>query len=96
MILFLSRVFTAISLLGAVQGVINVSDNTLTVTGTIAPRGMNCPRIKLEDGKMASLMGVSPSLTPGTKVRLEGQWVRMSTCQQGPTFQATAVHILKY
>ena len=96
MILLLSRAVIAVGLLGATHGFNKVSESTLTVTGTIAPRGMNCPRIKLEDGKMASLMGVSPSLTPGTKVRLEGQWVRMSTCQQGPTFQATAVHILKY
>jgi hypothetical protein len=96
MILLLTRAMIVVSLLGAPQGWNRVSDSTSSINGTIAPRGINCPRIKLEDGKLASLMGVSSSLTPGTKVRLEGQWVKRSTCQQGPTFQATAVHILKY
>jgi hypothetical protein len=82
------------SFFGNMDDAHSMSNDERVIQGIIAPRGINCPRIKLEDGRIASLMGVSPSLAPGTKLRLEGQWVKRSTCQQGPTFQATAVHIL--
>jgi hypothetical protein len=64
------------------------------ISGTIVQRGPSCPRLKLDDGRTISLMGLAASTLVGTKLRLEGHWIKRSNCQQGPAFQVLK-HVIK-
>jgi hypothetical protein len=66
-----------------------------TIVGVVIEPGVVCPRLQLDDGRRISLMGVERSLAPGQRLSLEGQWAVRSTCQQGPTFQATRFEVLR-
>jgi hypothetical protein len=58
-----------------------------TISGQLVKPGLTCARIALADGRIVALMGIARNSAAGKSVRLEGQWVKKSTCQQGPTFQ---------
>ncbi len=55
-----------------------------TITGTTVEGGVVCPLLKLEDGEIVPLAGVPlHAYPPSRRLVLEGQFVRVSICQQG-------------
>ena len=69
---------------GAVHGV-----------GTIVA-GVECPRVRLDDGRVFSLQGgpVPPRrLVPGTRVRVAGEVAFLSICMQGAALRVVELEI---
>lgn len=65
----------------------------------VIERGVECPRVRLPDGRTFSLQGGAVSrlraaLVPGTRIRLVGRPVGMSTCQQGATLAVQEIEII--
>ena len=55
-----------------------------TITGMTVEGGVVCPLLKLEDGETVPLAGLPiDAYPPGQRLVLEGQFVRVSICQQG-------------
>jgi hypothetical protein len=66
-----------------------------TILGVVAKRGVECPRFKLDDGRMISLMGVGSAIQVGVPLKLTGRWVQQSICQQGRTFSVSKIEYFK-
>lgn len=60
--------------------------NSKTIQGTVAQRGVTCPRFTLNTGETVSLAGRKLGLRIGAKLKLHGKWAMASTCMQGRTF----------
>lgn len=63
-----------------------MSDNSIEATGTIIEGGVECPLVRLDDGRVFSLMAQrhpGEALEPGTRIKLLGQITMISVCQQG-------------
>jgi hypothetical protein len=60
-----------------------------TIEAIIIERGAVCPRARLASGENVSLMGVDRNLAVGSRIKMMGQFVRFSNCQQGRTFHAS-------
>jgi hypothetical protein len=62
------------------------------IQGRLIPGGVECPLFRLDDGREATLQGVSSAdAMAGGRLTLRGQWIDISTCQQGRTFLVTEV-----
>jgi len=58
-------------------------DPSGTVIEGQVSQGVECPIITADDGTVFSIAGGSDSVTPGTRVRIEGTMAQMSICMQG-------------
>lgn len=58
----------------------------------VVEQGVECPRLRLADGAVFSLMGLPPAFSAaGTSIVVTGEIAARSTCQQGKTIRVTGV-----
>lgn len=66
------------------------------IDGEVIGAGVLCPQFRMLSGEAISLESLSPAtptLTPGLRLRLSGQFARASRCQQGRAFLVQDVTI---
>ena len=67
-------------------------EGRVDVSGLIVEGGVECPILQAADGQNYALQGVTPGETPvGTKVRVRGTFVELSTCQQGQAIRVDEI-----
>lgn len=60
------------------------------ISGEIIQGGVECPLFRTDEGLEFSLAGIEQGEAPvGTKMRLRGQIMEISTCMQGTTFNVS-------
>lgn len=58
----------------------------------VVEQGVECPRLRLADGRVFSLMGLPSAFdAAGTSIVVTGEIAARSTCQQGETIRVTGV-----
>ena len=58
---------------------------SVRVEGVITEGGVVCPLLRADSGEIFPLQGVALDRhPPGTRLILEGRFVRVSVCRQGP------------
>lgn len=63
----------------------------IEVTGTVTGRGVECPAIRDEEGKIYTLTGNLPELKEGDRVQVLGSVAEISICMQGTTINVTRI-----
>lgn len=85
--LITSSVQAAAELSGATQA--TSIEPEVIIVGTPFGRGVECALLRLKSGEMITLTGDLSELRRGEAALLAGDWVRVSTCMQGRTFQVS-------
>ena len=63
----------------------SMNEPPVRVEGVITEGGVVCPLLKADGGEVFPLQGVARDRhPPGTRLVLEGRFVRVSVCRQGP------------
>lgn len=69
-----------------------IAEDTRIISGEIVPGGVECPLFQVDSGERFALQGLpGPHGAIGEKLTIRGFPARMSTCQQGDTFQVLEV-----
>jgi hypothetical protein len=62
----------------------------VSIQGEVLGRGAPCVQFRMDNGETVSLEGASPqSFKSGMKLKLLGNWMRISTCMQGRAFRVS-------
>jgi hypothetical protein len=61
--------------------------NSATITGILTDEGVECPAMRLDDGRLVTLMGDLRGFKAGQRVRIEASRMHKSYCQQGVTMR---------
>lgn len=63
-------------------------DGDVELLGVVMGLGAPCVQFRVDSGETISLHGASPQeFQEGMKLRLSGQWLRISNCMQGRAFR---------
>ena len=63
-------------------------DGEVELLGVVMGLGAPCVQFRVDSGETISLQGASPQeFQEGMKLRLSGQWLRISNCMQGRAFR---------
>jgi hypothetical protein len=63
-------------------------DGEVELRGVVMGLGAPCVQFRVDSGETISLQGASPQeFQKGMKLRLYGQWLRISNCMQGRAFR---------
>ncbi len=63
-------------------------DDDIELLGEVMGLGAPCVQFRVDSGETISLQGASPQeFQKGMKLRLSGQWLRISNCMQGRAFR---------
>lgn len=67
------------------------SGGEVTMIGTLAAGGVECPALRGDDGVLYTLTprSVTAGLDIGERVRVDGKLAEVSMCQQGTTIEVT-------
>lgn len=68
-----------------------VARPSIDVTGTITREGITCTALRGDDGRLYTLTGQLAGIQPGDRVRISGDPVQTSYCQQGTTVNLRAI-----
>lgn len=63
----------------------------LTVTGRLTDEGVECQAFRGDDGQLYTLVGELSGWKAGARVRISGQPLDMSFCQQGTTIRVSRI-----
>jgi hypothetical protein len=79
-------VFFVSALTAASTGAV-LSDETW-IRGEVLGQGAPCVQFRIDGGETISLQGASPQeFQQGMRLKLSGQWLRVSNCMQGRAFR---------
>lgn len=65
-----------------------------TITGEVIADGVLCPQFRTDTGEDISIEALpagAPDLKPGDRLRLTGQFIRVSRCMQGRGFVVSQI-----
>ena len=78
----------ALNLGGMVQRSEAALSSEVAIQGEVLGKGATCIQFRVDNGETVSLEGASPqSFKSGMKLKLFGNWMRISTCMQGRAFR---------
>lgn len=63
----------------------------VTVTGRLTSEGVECQALRGDDGQLYTLLGDLGRLSVDTRVRVIGERVELSICQQGITIRVRSI-----
>ncbi|MGH6781941.1 MAG: DUF5818 domain-containing protein, partial [Sphingomonadaceae bacterium] len=66
-------------------------ETVLTVTGRLTDEGVECQAFRGDDGQLYTLVGELAGWKPGARLRISGQPLEMSYCQQGTTIRVNRI-----
>ena len=74
----------------AMQGQNNTSAG-VTIIGRLTSEGVECQALRGDDGQLYTLLGNLGTLSVDTRVRVSGERLEFSTCQQGITIRVQSI-----
>jgi hypothetical protein len=75
----------------AVAAMAGGSETLVTISGLLTREGVECQALRTDKGELFTLVGNLQGFGPGQRVRVTGQRIEVSTCQQGITVRVNKV-----
>lgn len=66
-------------------------DNRIIVVGQLTSEGVECQALRGDDGQLYTLLGDIGTLAVETRVRVLGERLEFSSCQQGITIRVQSI-----
>ena len=63
----------------------------VTISGRLTSEGVECQALRGDDGELYTLLGDLGKLSVETRVRVSGERLEFSTCQQGITIRVQSI-----
>jgi hypothetical protein len=73
---------------GAIAG---SSEAAITISGQLTREGVECQALRSDKGELFTLVGDLRGFSAGQRVRVTGQRMEVSTCQQGTTVRVNKI-----
>ena len=67
------------------------SESLVTISGRLTREGVECQALRSDKGELFTLVGNLQGFGPGQRVRVTGQRIEVSTCQQGITVRVNKI-----
>lgn len=67
------------------------ANDRVTIVGRLTSEGVECQALRGDDGQLYTLLGDLGTLSVETRVRVSGEKVDFSTCQQGITIRVQSI-----
>jgi len=75
----------------AVAAMAGGSESLVTISGLLTREGVECQALRSDKGELFTLVGNLQGFGPGQRVRVTGQRMEVSTCQQGTTVRVNKI-----
>jgi len=75
----------------AVAAMAGGSETLVTISGRLTREGIECQALRTDKGELFTLVGNLQGFGPGQRVRVTGQRMEVSTCQQGTTVRVNKI-----
>ena len=75
----------------AANNSVGSGDIDVTIVGRLTDEGVECQALRGDDGQLYTLLGGIGTLPVETRVRVTGERLEFSTCQQGITIRVRSI-----